>query len=144
MEIKTYRAKTMQQALDLVRYDLGTEATVLHTREVNGGLVRRLVWGRHYEIAASRHTTSSQPACTRDRGATSPDALPTLNLQQQPFRQHGAHGSRSRQLPVGMTWPKKRGKISANCRFWLSNCRASPNVRRGRSGLSRSLHCLPT
>jgi flagellar biosynthesis protein FlhF len=53
MEIKTYRAKTMQQALDLVRHDLGAEATVLHTREVNGGLVRRLVWGRHYEIAAS-------------------------------------------------------------------------------------------
>ncbi len=54
MEIKTYRAKTMQQALDLVRHDLGAEATVLHTREVNGGLMRRMLWGRHYEIAAAK------------------------------------------------------------------------------------------
>jgi flagellar biosynthesis protein FlhF len=54
MEIITFRAKTMQQALDQVRHDLGPDATVLHTREVNGDLIRRLVWGRHYEIAASR------------------------------------------------------------------------------------------
>ncbi|MEO2049192.1 MAG: flagellar biosynthesis protein FlhF [Pirellulales bacterium] len=54
MEIITFRAKTMQQALDQVRHDLGPGATVLHTREVNGDLIRRLVWGRHYEIAASR------------------------------------------------------------------------------------------
>ena len=45
MNIKTFRAKTMQQALDLVRQELGPEATVLHTREVNGGLVRRFLLG---------------------------------------------------------------------------------------------------
>ncbi len=53
MQIKTFRAKTMQQALDLVRRELGPEATVLHTRELNGGLVGRFLKGRQYEIAAS-------------------------------------------------------------------------------------------
>lgn len=53
MQIKTFRAKTMQQALDLVRRELGPEATVLHTREINGGLLNRYFKGREYEIAAS-------------------------------------------------------------------------------------------
>jgi len=43
----------MQQALDQVRRELGPEATVLHTRELNGGLVTRFLRGRQYEIAAS-------------------------------------------------------------------------------------------
>jgi flagellar biosynthesis protein FlhF len=53
MEIKTFRAKSMQQALDMVRRELGPEATVLHTRELNAGLLGRLFVGRQYEIAAS-------------------------------------------------------------------------------------------
>ena len=53
MEIKTYRAKTMRDALELVRRELGPAAAVLHTREVNGGPIGRLVFGRQYEVAAS-------------------------------------------------------------------------------------------
>ncbi len=53
MEIKTFRAKTMQQALDLVRREMGPEATVLHTRELNANLFGRMFRGRQYEIAAS-------------------------------------------------------------------------------------------
>ncbi len=53
MDIKTYRAKTMQQALALVRRELGPDAAVLHTREVHAGLVSRLMFGRQYEVAAS-------------------------------------------------------------------------------------------
>ena len=34
MNVKTYRAKTMQEALALVRRDLGPQASVLRTREV--------------------------------------------------------------------------------------------------------------
>src|SRR5947208_2721771 len=40
MEVKTYRAKTLQEALSLVRRDLGPTAAVLHTRDLRGGL-----WG---------------------------------------------------------------------------------------------------
>jgi len=54
MQIKTFRAKTMQQALDLVRREMGMEATVLHTRELNRGLLHRFLRGKEYEIAASQ------------------------------------------------------------------------------------------
>ena len=53
MEIKTFRAKTMQQALRLVREELGPEATVLHTREINANLIGRFLGTRQFEIAAS-------------------------------------------------------------------------------------------
>jgi flagellar biosynthesis protein FlhF len=53
MDIKTFRAKTMRDALELVRRELGPSASVLHTRELNSGLVRRFVLGRQYEVAAS-------------------------------------------------------------------------------------------
>src|SRR5688572_29224996 len=53
MDIKTYRAKTMRDALELVRRELGPSAAVLHTRELNSGLVRRMIFGRKYEVAAS-------------------------------------------------------------------------------------------
>ncbi len=53
MDIKTYRAKTMRDALELVRRELGPSAAVLHTREVNGGALSRLVFGRQFEVAAS-------------------------------------------------------------------------------------------
>jgi flagellar biosynthesis protein FlhF len=53
MKIHTYRAKTMQQALDLVRHELGPEAAVLHTRELHASLLGRLLFGKSYEIAAS-------------------------------------------------------------------------------------------
>jgi len=39
MEVKTYRAKSLQQALQMVRRDLGPDASVLHTREVRGRIL---------------------------------------------------------------------------------------------------------
>jgi flagellar biosynthesis protein FlhF len=54
MEIKTFRAKTMPLALDLVRQELGPEAMVLHTRERHASLLGRLFIGRSYEIAATQ------------------------------------------------------------------------------------------
>ena len=53
MNVKTYRAKTMRDALELVRRELGPAASVLHTRELNSGLVKRMLFGRQYEVAAS-------------------------------------------------------------------------------------------
>jgi flagellar biosynthesis protein FlhF len=53
MDIKTFRAKTMRQALDLVRQELGPDASVLHTRQCNRGWVGSWLFGQEYEIAAS-------------------------------------------------------------------------------------------
>ena len=71
MEIKTFRAKSMQQALDLVRREMGPEATVLHTRELNANLLGRMFLGRQYEIAASNEVRV--PARFAQAAAVAPD-----------------------------------------------------------------------
>jgi len=54
MEIKTYRAATMHEALAMVRDDLGPDAAVLHTREVRaGGWFGWLGGARQIEVTAS-------------------------------------------------------------------------------------------
>lgn len=53
MQIKTYRAKSIQQALQLVRSELGPDASVLHTRRLNTGLLARLMRGVQIEVAAT-------------------------------------------------------------------------------------------
>lgn len=78
MEIKTFRAKTMQQALNLVRSELGAEATVLHTRELNTSLLGRLMRGRQYEIAASLDVATPAQAEHTAQSAAPSIAAPTL------------------------------------------------------------------
>ncbi len=54
MDIKTYRAKSMQEALALVRRELGSGASVLRTREVRpSGLMRWLGTESVIEVTAS-------------------------------------------------------------------------------------------
>jgi flagellar biosynthesis GTPase FlhF len=54
MDIKTFRASSMQEALKLVRRELGPEAAVLRTREVRaGGMLGLLTGERGIEIEAS-------------------------------------------------------------------------------------------
>src|SRR5437868_4156219 len=53
MSVHTYRAKSMREALDQVRRDLGPDASVLHTRTLSGGLLRWLAVGREIEVTAS-------------------------------------------------------------------------------------------
>ncbi len=53
MDVKTYRARSLQDALQLIRTDLGSHAAVLHTRELRGGLLSRLMGLRQVEVTAS-------------------------------------------------------------------------------------------
>ncbi len=54
MEVKTYRASTMHDALSLVRRELGPDAAVLHTREVRSSRLFGLIRGnRQIEVTAS-------------------------------------------------------------------------------------------
>ncbi len=53
METKTYRAKSMHEALEMIRRELGPDASVLHTREIRGGLWGRLFGARQIEVVAS-------------------------------------------------------------------------------------------
>ncbi|MCA9268658.1 MAG: flagellar biosynthesis protein FlhF [Planctomycetales bacterium] len=52
MDVKTYRARSMQQALEMVRSDLGPDAAVLHTRQLGAGVLRWLL-GNRIEVTAS-------------------------------------------------------------------------------------------
>src|SRR5437868_7044493 len=77
MEIKTYRAASMQEALALVRQDLGPEAAVLHTRELNGNRLLRWIPGlRKIEVTASRGVNVAPRLPQRD-GQTLGWAMPT-------------------------------------------------------------------
>src|ERR1700677_4862385 len=55
MQLKTYRARTIHEALALVRRDLGPDAAVLGTREVRGtgGMLGWLHGDRLIEVTAS-------------------------------------------------------------------------------------------
>jgi flagellar biosynthesis protein FlhF len=58
MNVKTYRAKTMQEALALVRSELGAKASVLHTREVRPrGLRRWMGAACQIEVVASANVS---------------------------------------------------------------------------------------
>jgi flagellar biosynthesis protein FlhF len=53
MEVKTFRARSMQEALQLVRRTLGADATLLQAREVRSGLFGWLPGAQQVEVLAS-------------------------------------------------------------------------------------------
>jgi flagellar biosynthesis protein FlhF len=72
MDVKTYRAATMHEALALVRQDLGPDAAVLHTREVRcHRLLGWLTGARQIEVTASAQVNV-------------PSRLPARVLAQRP------------------------------------------------------------
>jgi flagellar biosynthesis protein FlhF len=79
MELRTYRASSMQEALMLVRQDLGPSAAVVHTREVGAAGLMRFVRGpRGIEVTASREVNvpsrlaAAEPASPAPRAVASP------------------------------------------------------------------------
>ncbi|MCH8923605.1 MAG: flagellar biosynthesis protein FlhF [Planctomycetes bacterium] len=82
MQVKTYRAKTMQQALNLVRRELGPDAAVLHTREIRSRWMLNLLPGpTQIEVTASADVTvpSRLPAhmAVESEMAAAPQTVPT-------------------------------------------------------------------
>ena len=87
MEIKTYRASTMQEALRMVRSDLGPGAAVLHTREAP--LSRLLGWlpgVRRIEVTASNDVVVPQryPQRSDNSLATMLDMTSNVALETPP------------------------------------------------------------
>lgn len=73
MDVKTYRASTMQEALSLVRRDLGPDAAVLHTREVQTTRLFGLVRGsRLIEVTASATVNVPSRLPPKSRNTYSP------------------------------------------------------------------------
>ncbi len=59
MDLRTYRARSLPEALRLVRADLGDDAAVLHTREVGSGLLR---WFGRTEIEVTASNEVEVPS----------------------------------------------------------------------------------
>ena len=55
MNLKTYQANTMSQALASVKQDLGRDAVILHTRSFRKGGLLGLGGRRMWEITAAPH-----------------------------------------------------------------------------------------
>lgn len=53
MRIKRYVARTIQEALDTVREDLGPDAVILHTRKARRGKIAGLLGGERFEVIAA-------------------------------------------------------------------------------------------
>jgi flagellar biosynthesis protein FlhF len=74
-DVRTFRAATMREALDLVRDELGADAVILHTRQVERR--RLLPWRKpleEVEITASMTLEVGPPAQRTPRKAKSPGA----------------------------------------------------------------------
>ena len=69
MQIRTYRARSLKEALQMVREDLGPETRVVQTREVRVGWWERFSRGRQFEIRTRMLT--SQPLPLRRHSASS-------------------------------------------------------------------------
>ena len=77
MEVKTYRAATMQEALAMVRSDLGPTAAVLHTREIGtGGLLKWLPGMRRIEVTAALEVNVPSRFANRKAGDQGLDLTP--------------------------------------------------------------------
>ncbi|MBA4019853.1 MAG: flagellar biosynthesis protein FlhF [Pirellula sp.] len=92
MEVKTYRAATMQEALAMVRSDLGPTAAVLHTREIGtSGLLKWLPGMRRIEVTAALEVNVPSRFANRktsDQGLdlTTPHARKAAEPQPSPRR----------------------------------------------------------
>ncbi len=97
MNLKTFRARTMQEALALVRSELGTKASVLHTRQVRaGGLLSWLGGSRMVEVVATtgisvpsrlprRETVESSASVAPSRAPSAPLATPLASPAPHPL-----------------------------------------------------------
>jgi flagellar biosynthesis protein FlhF len=76
-DIRTFRAATVQEALAMVRRELGPQAAVLHTREVPGSRLWRWIPGlRRIEVTASAHVNVPSRLPARETaGALPPSPL---------------------------------------------------------------------
>jgi len=78
MHLYTFKARSIAEALRLVREELGPDASVLHTREVGSPLLR-LIGGRLIEVTASAELAA--PSRLPEVSVDMPPRLPAAELQ---------------------------------------------------------------
>src|SRR5688572_29637018 len=88
MSLRTYRARSLQEALQLVREELGPDASVLHTREVSAGVLRWIGARGQIEVTASAdvHAPSRFELPVEDDNYAEPIAKPARQHEELPGR----------------------------------------------------------
>jgi flagellar biosynthesis protein FlhF len=76
MELRTFRAASMHEALALVRRDLGPDAALLHTREVRNRWLKWLPGSRQIEVTASCGVNVPSRLPSRQRVERTAEARP--------------------------------------------------------------------
>lgn len=64
MDLRTYRARSLQEALQMVREDLGPEASILHTRKAASGIWSWFGMQQVEVVAAVDAEVPSRLACS--------------------------------------------------------------------------------
>jgi flagellar biosynthesis protein FlhF len=117
MDVKTYRAATMHEALALVRRELGPDAAVLHTREVRAGrLFGWLPGPRLIEVTASAGVNVPSRLPPRQ-----PSDLEAITPPAAAWRQAAACSPAA--VPPGH-WPPQRPALSDRVQGQLTDLQA--------------------
>jgi flagellar biosynthesis GTPase FlhF len=90
MQLHTFTARSLAEALRIVRDELGPDASLLHTREL-GSPIARLLGGRRIEVTASAEVEvpSRLPVAIIDGNPVANTRIPAAELQdfRRKFRQ---------------------------------------------------------
>lgn len=107
MKLKTYRARTIADALEQVKKDLGREAMILHTRTYRVGGWLGFGGRNMFEVTASSSQGAAHPARARlnaqrqTPGETAPDPVAVAaRLLRQAYAQQGARPAAAESAPA--------------------------------------------
>ena len=88
MQVKKYRAETLQEALNQVKNELGTKATILKTQKVKSGSAFGLFGKEMVEVVASDQILPKTPSPAQPgeaRKPTAPNPYPKTPETEEPF-----------------------------------------------------------
>ncbi len=124
MDIKTFQAATMQEALAVVRRELGPDAAVLHTREVQTGRLFGLLRGStHIEVTASTSVNVPSRLPWRAGQGARPVDQPAGTHQNAPAEARAAKPVRP--TPPPADYPDVRGQLTDLQSMLQELCRRS-------------------
>jgi flagellar biosynthesis GTPase FlhF len=86
MQLKSYRAATIQEAIELIRRDLGPDAAVLHAREAPRRGLARWFGRRLIEVTAS--PDANVPSRFQQRTAAQRPNILTRSVSEGRSREH--------------------------------------------------------
>jgi len=112
MQVRTFRARSLEEALGRVQQELGPDAQVLQARELETSWWERVSRGRQYEIRTREHAGGPLPLRKSGSGdwdafgaASADDGRASTDMDSR----HGSDGSGDRQVPDfrdGVAWER--------------------------------------